>query len=85
MIHTSAILRTWHRWLSAVSLFVLCVGWGAARNALVADEGEISFAAVPSNAWTGEPYQLAGNRMVFTTWYYVRPGGFAWLDRTLHR
>lgn len=27
---------------------------------------------------TGDPYELAGNRMVFTSWYYVRPGNFAW-------
>jgi hypothetical protein len=27
----------------------------------------------------GEPYSLTGNRLVFTNWYYVRPGGFAWL------
>lgn len=27
---------------------------------------------------SGEPYELAGSRMVFTNWYYVRPGGFAW-------
>jgi hypothetical protein len=28
----------------------------------------------------GEPYELSGNRLVFTNWFYVRPGGFAWLD-----
>jgi len=27
-----------------------------------------------------EPYQLAGNRIVFTNWFYVRPGHFDWLD-----
>ncbi|MGQ9630930.1 MAG: hypothetical protein ACUVXI_11575 [bacterium] len=29
---------------------------------------------------TGEPYELAGKRLVFTNWYYVRPGGFGWYD-----
>jgi hypothetical protein len=29
----------------------------------------------------GEPYELAGKRLVFTNWFYVRPGAFAWLDR----
>jgi len=29
---------------------------------------------------TGEPYELAGKRLVFTSWYYVRPGSFAWVD-----
>jgi hypothetical protein len=27
-----------------------------------------------------EPYQLTGKRMVFTNWFYVRPGHFDWLD-----
>lgn len=29
---------------------------------------------------TGEPYELGGKRLVFTTWQYVRPGSFAWVD-----
>ncbi|MBI3921588.1 MAG: hypothetical protein HY318_09245 [Armatimonadetes bacterium] len=29
---------------------------------------------------TGEPYELAGRRMVFTNWYYVRPGSYGWYD-----
>ena len=45
-----------------------------------AEEKPISFEAVPPGAWTGEPYELAGKRMVFTSWYYVRPGGYAWVD-----
>lgn len=28
----------------------------------------------------GEPYELGGRRLVFTTWQYVRPGYFAWVD-----
>ncbi|WP_428938822.1 hypothetical protein [Fontivita pretiosa] len=28
----------------------------------------------------GEPYELAGKRIVFTTWYWVRPGEFDWVD-----
>src|SRR3990167_2472631 len=28
----------------------------------------------------GEPYELPGKRLVFVNWFYVRPGGFAWLD-----
>ncbi len=45
-----------------------------------AADAEVSFDAVPRDRWTGEPYELAGHRMVFTTWYYVRPGGYAWVD-----
>jgi len=29
---------------------------------------------------TGEPYDLAGKRMAFTNWYWVRPCSFGWLD-----
>lgn len=46
----------------------------------LAEEAEISFEAVPPDKWTGEPYELAGKRLVFTNWYYVRPGGYAWVD-----
>jgi hypothetical protein len=28
----------------------------------------------------GEPYELAGKRIVFTTWYWVRPGEYDWVD-----
>jgi hypothetical protein len=62
---------------------LLGVLWLAAVGcpALVSSaEPEISFEAVPPDAWTGEPYELAGKRMVFTSWYYVRPGGYAWVD-----
>lgn len=46
------------------------------------------FASAPANMSTtptgqlarGEPCELAGKRLVFTTWEYVRPGYFAWLD-----
>ncbi|MGQ9731872.1 MAG: hypothetical protein ACUVX8_11460 [Candidatus Zipacnadales bacterium] len=29
---------------------------------------------------TGEPYALAGKRIVFTNWHYVHPGGFSWVN-----
>jgi len=28
----------------------------------------------------GEPYELAGKRLVFTNWYYVRPGDLGWIN-----
>lgn len=28
----------------------------------------------------GELYELGGKRWVFTTWFYIRPGSFAWLN-----
>lgn len=29
---------------------------------------------------SGEPYLLPGRRLVFATWFYVRPGTFAWVN-----
>jgi len=29
---------------------------------------------------TTEPYELMGNRLVFTSWLFIRPGTFAWID-----
>ena len=28
----------------------------------------------------GEPYALTGNKIVFTTWHFIRPGSFAWIN-----
>ena len=30
---------------------------------------------------TGEPYDLAGKRLVFTSWFHVRPAWFQWYDK----
>ncbi|NWG75255.1 MAG: hypothetical protein HXY24_11715, partial [Rubrivivax sp.] len=38
----------------------------------------VSLAAAP--APSGEPYVLPGRRLVFSTWLYVRPGTFAWVN-----
>jgi hypothetical protein len=29
---------------------------------------------------TGDPYVLAGRRLVFANWHYVHPGGFSWVN-----
>ena len=29
----------------------------------------------------GEPFQLAGNRLVFTSWDFIRPGQIDWTDK----
>jgi hypothetical protein len=36
--------------------------------------------AVDHTRSVGEPYALAGKRMVFTNWYYIRPGQIDWVD-----
>jgi len=35
----------------------------------------------PHDRYLGEPYELAGKRLVFTTWIHVRPGEFDWQDK----
>lgn len=42
----------------------------------------INFDLVDPDTWTGESYDLAGKRMVFTSWYYIRAGGYAWCSPT---
>jgi hypothetical protein len=46
----------------------------------MAEAEEISFKDVPADRFTGEPYELAGKRLVFTNWYFVRTGSFSWTD-----
>jgi len=50
---------------------------GAAARAA---EGGFPFDVVPPDRWTGEPYELAGKRLVFASWYFVRPGGYGWVN-----
>ena len=69
--------------IAAVTLaaFSRIPGPAADRSAVAtADEAKITFDAVGPDKWTGEPYDLAGKRLVFTSWYYVRPGGYGWVD-----
>lgn len=55
---------------------------------MVAFNAAIVAAAAPANvtdvptgqSQKGEPYDLGGKRLVFTTWQYVRPGYFSWSD-----
>jgi len=58
---------------------------GLARPAaarIAAPQREVIAGIKTSRLIPGEPYDLAGNRMVFTNWYYVRPGDLDWVDGT---
>src|SRR5690349_16702556 len=33
----------------------------------------------------GEPYELAGKRLLFLNWWYIRTGSFAWTDKSGQR
>src|SRR4051794_35935697 len=66
---------------------LLHAGGGVARGAAppatapaTGRANDIDLSVVPPERFTGEPYTLAGKRVVFTSWYYVRPGGYAWKD-----
>ncbi|NLH99634.1 MAG: hypothetical protein GX446_09110 [Chthonomonadales bacterium] len=51
---------------------------GAASES--SDVFDLERQADPPPVDTGEPYDLLGTRMVFTNWFYVRPGSFGWYD-----
>ncbi len=56
----------------------------AASGSIMAAEGEdgadFMVGAMSSKPITGEPYELDGNRIVFTNWYFIRPGNLLWLN-----
>src|SRR3989304_4635202 len=64
----------------AVVLAVVTYAAGMQKILSPADEPPIPFELVPSDKWTGEPYELAGKRLAFTSWYYVRQGRFNWVN-----
>ncbi len=55
---------------------VLVLAWCPRKAGVV----EAAVTPPPDVPRTGEPYELAGKRLVFTNWHYVRPGSFAWVD-----
>lgn len=57
---------------------VILIAWAVTAASSV---GTRPAAAVEHDKELGEPYTLAGNRLVFTTWIHVRPGEFDWRDR----
>src|ERR1043166_3159193 len=59
---------------------------GAAGLAAYPIHGAATIPTGTHRTWAlGEPYELAGNRLVFTNWYYVRPGSFGWHDSSGRR
>ncbi len=46
----------------------------------VTDTSDVSRRSDPPPVDTGEPYELLGRRLVFTNWFFVRPGSFGWYD-----
>ncbi len=54
---------------------------GAAGSAALGLQPAAAESNQPAHPATlGEPYELAGKRIVFLNWHYVRTGSFAWLE-----
>ncbi|HWB55142.1 MAG TPA: hypothetical protein VG722_13150 [Tepidisphaeraceae bacterium] len=65
--------------LGLLSLSVI-VGIDQRTRAAVGEE-TVRIDGIPSKQGVeGEPYELAGNRVIFTNWYYVDPGDLDWRD-----
>lgn len=83
-------MTTWHVGCWTFSLTAV-IGlsftlWLAAPPAVKAAETAVreGTQAMAYPVKSGEPYELLGKRLVFTNWYYVRPGTFAWVDAQGH-
>ncbi len=71
--------RSAGRW-TCVSLIVLIVSSQRVDVRAAGEAAEEGAKPMTTSTTTGEPYELAGKRIVFANWYYVRPGSFAWVD-----
>jgi hypothetical protein len=58
--------------------FVTALASAGAAAAEKRDDDADRMEPQPAHREIGEPYDLAGNRLYFQNWYYIRPGGFAW-------
>ena len=50
----------------------------ALRAASPEEVGDSMMAAMASQPIWGDPCELDGNRIVFTNWYFIRPGAIYW-------
>ncbi len=68
------------RWIGACLLAAAVCATGGSAGRLAAEGPANVGHADTGRQPLGEPYELGGKRLVFTTWQYVRPGEFAWVD-----
>lgn len=52
----------------------------AASASALSDTSAVAVTDDPPPVDTGEPYDLLGTRIVFTNWFFVRPGSFGWYN-----
>ena len=70
-------------WFAAILIFLMLVSCWVPSCAIDRDQDTPSLGlaeALSQKGMSGEPYDLAGKRMVFTNWYFIRPGNLLWLD-----
>lgn len=60
--------------------FLAAAGLAAASPMAVDPAGAGGQGSAEAPPFTGEPYVLAGRRLVFTNWHFIRPGSFGWYD-----
>lgn len=62
-------------------MFAVAVMLISPANAAEPDEMEAFIAEIMSHKpFAGEPYELDGNRIFFTNWYFIRPGNLNWVN-----
>jgi len=66
--------------VAGIALAVAMVLW--AHGAWAQYRGREVVEGIPTGRIIpGEPYDVAGNRIVFTNWYYVQPGDLDWVNK----
>ncbi|GMQ80441.1 MAG: hypothetical protein BMS9Abin04_432 [Planctomycetia bacterium] len=67
-------------WLTG-GLLVLAAGVNAAWGQEPPGGREVIDGITTTRIVQGEPYELAGKRIVFTNWYYIQPGDLDWRNK----
>ncbi len=66
------------RWLGAAALLSLLAASDACSQSTPAPQREVRDGITTKRFVPGAPYELAGKRLVFTSWYYIQPGDLDW-------
>ncbi len=69
--------RTWLSWC----LLALVAGVNSASGAEPVPGREVIDGILTTRIVQGHPYELAGKRIIFTSWYYIQPGDLDWLNK----
>ncbi|HTX54488.1 MAG TPA: hypothetical protein VMD08_13850 [Candidatus Baltobacteraceae bacterium] len=83
LLHPASGGRRARSALGVIGLLVVAVWSIGAKGSGPADGATREYLATVSRGKTfwGEPYELAGNRIFFTDWYFIQPGNLSWENR----